>query len=416
MLRLGAGIFCSSYSRLPLFNGTRTLYAPRLTRAGKGWRMPLVCIDCRYIGPKPSGIAKVVQALVDHVPELAPDLDFLLLKNPKLSKQLSTAENVTEAVVNAAANSPTTMWRLPSVADLSLVDLFHATFNIMPARLHMPCVTTVHDIMWLTNPEWCNSRFSSLLERFFYQHGIRRALERSAAIATVSEASRHAIESYAPHVAHRIHVTPLGVSRAYRQVAFQPEELARLGLSPGRSFVLCVGQYVPYKNHEGALRIFAEAAASLDHIDLVFVQRLNRYSDDLRRLAATLGLADRVHFLPLVHQGDLTLLLNAAEVLLHPSYCEGFGLPLVEAMACGCPVVTSNQSAMPEVVGDAGLLADPYDVRAMATALRSVIEDPSVASEMKEKGLQRAASFQWREFARDNLEIYRRVLRQSPEI
>lgn len=373
--------------------------------------MPLVCIDCRYIGPKPSGIAKVVQALVDWLPDLAPDLDFLLLKNPKLSGHLSTAGNVTEAVVNATANSPTTMWRLPAAVDLSRVDLFHATFNIMPARLRMPCVTTVHDIMWLTNPEWCNARFSSVLERFFYRHGIRRALKQSAAIATVSEASRQAIVAHSPDVADRIDVTPLGISHAYREAAYQPEELGRLGLSADRPFILCVGQYVPYKNHEGALRIFAEATRSLDHVDLVFVQRLNRHSSDLRDLAASLGIAHRVRFLPLVEQDDLTLLFNAATALLHPSYCEGFGLPLAEAMACGCPVVTSNRSAMPEVVGDAGLLADPNDIGAMAAALRHVIEDSSLAAMMKQKGLQRAARFQWRQFARDNLDIYRRILR-----
>lgn len=378
--------------------------------------MPLVCIDCRYIGPKPSGIAKVVQALVDWVPELAPDLDFLLLKNPKFTGQLSTAGNVTEAVVNAAANSPTTMWRLPAAADLSQVDLFHATFNIMPARLRMPCVTTVHDIMWLTNPEWCNSRFSSLLERFFYQHGIRRALEQSAAIATVSEASRRAIEAYAPQAAERIAVTPLGISPAYREITYRPDELGRLGLASDRPFILCVGQYVPYKNHEGALRIFAEATESLDDVDLVFVQRLNRRSDSLRRLATSLGIAHRVRFLPLVEQRDLTLLFNAAKALLHPSYCEGFGLPLAEAMACGCPVVTSGRSAMLEVVGEAGLLADPDDIHAMAAALRRVIENSSLAATLKQKGLQRAARFEWRRFAHDNLDVYRRVLRRAPEI
>jgi glycosyltransferase involved in cell wall biosynthesis len=373
--------------------------------------MPLVCIDCRYIGPKPSGIAKVVQALLDWVPELAPDFDFLLLKSPKVSGRLSTAENVTEVVVEAAANSPTTMWRLPAVVDLTRVDLFHATFNIMPAGLRMPCVTTVHDIMWLTNPEWCSSRFSSTLEKWFYQHGISRALERSAAIATVSEASRSEIQRHSPQVAERIHVTSLGVSPDYRQIKVIPSALKRLGLSPDRPFILCVGQYVPYKNHEGALKIFARATEHLEHVDLVFVQRLNRRSDRLRRLASTLGIAHRVHFLPVVDGHDLTLLFNAAAALLHPSYCEGFGLPLAEAMACGCPVVTSDRSAMLEVVGDAGLLADPHDVSAMASALRRVIEDSSLSSAMRQKGLHRAAHFRWRRFAEANLEIYRSIVR-----
>jgi glycosyltransferase involved in cell wall biosynthesis len=373
--------------------------------------MPLVCIDCRYIGPRPSGIAKVVKALIDWLPGLAPDLDFLLLKSPKAGGSLSAAENVREIVVKATANSPTTMWRLPDVVDLSRVDLFHATFNIMPARLRMPCVTTIHDVMWLTNPEWCNSRFSYGVERWFYQHGIRRALDQSAAIATVSDASRREIEAHSPHVAGRVHVTPLGVSPEYRVTDTPRSALSRLGMSPERAFILCVGQYVPYKNHEGALRIFAQAMRDRPEIDLVFVQRLNRHSKSLHDLAAHLGISDRVRFLPVVEQADLTLLLNSAQALLHPSYCEGFGLPLAEAMACGCPVLTSDRSAMPEVVGNAGLLADPLEVPAMGAALIRLIDEPALCAAMRQEGLRRAKRFQWCQFAADNLAIYRKCLR-----
>jgi len=372
--------------------------------------MPLICIDCRYIGPRPSGIAKVVQALVNHAPSLAPDLDFLLLKHPRATDRLTTAENVREVVVKAAANSPTTMWWLPFAVDLSQVDLFHATFNIMPAGLRMPCVTTVHDIMWLTNPEWCNARYSSAIERPFYQHGINRALRRSAAIATVSEASKREICEFASLAADRVKVTPLGVAKECRKVAVDPRRLARLGLPPERRFVLTVGQHVPYKNHEGAVEIFAEAAASLSDVDLVFVQRINRQPDELKQLAEQLGVGKRLHFLPSVDQDDLTMLYSAATALLHPSFCEGFGLPLAEAMACGCPVVTSDVSAMAEVVGDAGLMANPHDPSGMASALRTVLTVPGVRAALQDKGPQRAAAMNWERFAAGNVELYREAM------
>ena len=372
--------------------------------------MTKVCVDCRYIGPRPSGIGKVQQALADYLPGLAPEMEFIFLKRTDAPAQLSNATNVREVVVHAAANSPATMWWLPRVAPLGDVRLFHATFNIMPAGLTMPCVTTVHDIMWLTNPQWCKARFSRPIERRFYRHGINRALRRSAAITTVSEASKRELLRWNPALAGRVHAALLGASDVYRPVSNTAEQLAGLGLPAGKRFVLTVGQYVPYKNHEGALRVFAEACGSREDVHLVFVQRLSRNAEDLRALAAALGIAERVHFLEAVDDASLVALYGAAACLLHPSYCEGFGLPLLEAMACGCPVVASDHSAMPEVLGGAGLLAPVHDTAAMASALRRALDEPGLAETLGKAGIARAETFSWKRFAVQNLEVYRGVL------
>lgn len=372
--------------------------------------MKTICVDCRYIGPRPSGIGKTQQALVDFLPGLAPDVEFIFLKRANAPDRLSLASNAREIIVHAAANSPATMWWLPLKAPLEAVDLFHATFNIMPAGLAMPCVTTVHDIMWLTNPEWCKARFSRPLEQRFYRHGISRALRRSAAITTVSEASKQELLRWQPALAGRVHAALLGVTGEYRPIANAVSRLTGLSLPPGQRLVLTVGQYVPYKNHEGALRIFAEACGSRTDTSLVFVQRLSRNSEDLRVLAAQLGIAGRVHFLEAVDDAQLVALYAAADCLLHPSFCEGFGLPLLEAMACGCPVVASDHSAMPEVLGGAGLLAPVHDTRAMAAALRRVLDEPALAQTLGCAGVARASAFSWEHFAARNLAVYRHVL------
>lgn len=367
-------------------------------------------LDCRYVNARPSGIGEVVMALAAHLPELAPRCEFLFLRHPDRTEPLSTAPNVREVTVASPANGPATLLCLPRIVDLAGLDLFHAPANIMPGGLSMPCVTTVHDIMWLTHPEWCNPGWWGKVERRFYGQGIRRALRHSAAIATVSEATRQEILDRSPDLANRIIVTRSGVSREFAPAAHNPALLAEAGLDPARRFCLVVGQYAPYKNQETALAAFAAAFGDTPDMDLVMVQRRGAASERLLRLAARHGMAGRVHLIRAARREVLIQLYSAAQTLLHPSLCEGFGNPLAEAMACGCPVITSNLSAMPEVTGGAALLADPLDVAGLAAALRRVVDDPDLRQSLRERGLERARQLDWKDFAAANLEIYRRVL------
>lgn len=372
--------------------------------------MTLVCVDCRYIGNNPSGIGEVTWGLVRQLPTLAPDLSFLFLKNSQHQGRLSTAPNVTEVIVNSPANSPATMWWLPRVVDLRSVDLFHGPFNIMPAGLEMRTVTTIHDIMWLTHPKWCNPSLYGLIERHFYANGINRALDRSDAIATVSNATRQEITKLRPDVEPKVAVTLSGVSDDFRPVTVREETLSSIGLKPGQKFILTAGQFAPYKNHEGAIRAFARAFGSRPDFTLVMVQRRNSGAGELASLARELGVAERVHFTGAVSFSTLLELYSGAVTLLHPSLCEGFGNPVAEAMACGCPVITSNLSAMPEVAGGAALLVDPRDTDSIAAALTRIATEETLAADLSAKGLARAADLSWESFAKANLEIYRKVL------
>lgn len=378
-----------------------------------GKTRPKIALDCRYLGPRPSGIGECVAALVRHLPGLAPDCDFLFLRHPRAPTALSDAPNVTEVTVRAAANGPVTLAHLPLAVDLAGVDLFHAPANILPGGLTMPAITTVHDVMWLTHPQWCNPGVWGRVERVFYRHGISRALSRSARIATVSAASREAICSLAPLAARRTHVTLSGVVDDFAPLPRDEAVLERLGLPQGQRYVLVVGQGAPYKNHAGALRAFAAAFRQRGGIDLVLVRRRGDTGPALERLARSLGIGDRVRFLETVERSALAQLYSSAEALLHPSLAEGFGNPLAEAMACGCPVVTSDRSAMPEVTGGAALLADPTDPGAIAAMLRRVVEDRALAADLRARGLQRAAMLDWRAFAAANLALYRAVLAEA---
>ncbi|MCB2089789.1 MAG: glycosyltransferase family 4 protein, partial [Sphingomonadaceae bacterium] len=292
---------------------------------------------------------------------------------------------------------------------LADVDLFHAPANILPRGLAMRTVTTIHDLMWLTDPALCNPRQWGRVERLFYRHGISRALRQSDAILTVSEATRHEISRLQAGLAAKTTAILPGVSDQFRPVDLTDSDRLRLGL-PAGDYILTIGQDAPYKNHAAALRGFAGAFGQGHDMNLVFVQRRSVGTIHLQQLAASMGLAERVSFLAPVADVDLPLLYSGARALLHPSLCEGFGMPLAEAMACACPVITSNRSTMPEVTAGAALLVDPLDTDSIAAALTRLASDPALAAELSRKGLARARELDRRAFAAATLDIYRRVL------
>ncbi len=178
--------------------------------------------------------------------------------------------------------------------------------------------------------------------------------------------------------------------------------------------MLFVGTVEPRKNVPTLLSAFQQV---LDHyhpeVDLVLAGSPGWLTDEVYALANRLGLTGRVHFLGRVSDEELVWLYNGARLLVLPSFYEGFGLPPLEAMACGCPVVVSNVSSLPEVVGDAGLLVDPQDADALAVAIWRLLSDAALREEMVAKGLKRAACFSWTRAARETLELYRRVADQA---
>jgi glycosyltransferase involved in cell wall biosynthesis len=381
-----------------------------------GSRRPTVCVDCRYIRERPSGISTIVQALVDYLPSLAPDLDFFFLKHPKAPARLSEADNVRERVVPEEANGPATLFWLPRVVDLRGVDLFHATFNILPAGLPMPTVVTLCDVMWIKYPRWARSPGPwGRVETAFYQHGIRRALRDASRLVAISEATRTEIGTLDRGAWERTRVALEGVSADYHPLEGEDGrraiEAARAKHLPSaRRWVLTVGQFAGYKNHVTVVRAFARAFRDEPDVELALVQRLGPGQKVLEPLARSLGIEGRVRFLSGVPLPELVALYNGAIALCHPSLYEGFGNCPAEAMACGCPVVTSNRSSMPEVSGVAALLVDPEDPESVAAALRRVANEPGLAASMRARGLARASELTWKAHAERNLSAYREVL------
>jgi glycosyltransferase involved in cell wall biosynthesis len=379
-------------------------------------RPPTVCVDCRYIRERPSGIGVWVQVLVDYLPSLAPELSFLFMKHPKGPERLSNAPNARECVVPQEANGPATLFWLPRIVDLREVGLYHNTFGLMPYAMPVPTVVTIADIMQIKHPSWAKGpELWGWVEVAFKRHGLQRALRHAARIVAVSEATRSEIASVDPEAAQRTRVALQGVSDDFHRMdgaeGKRLIEGARKRWAHGAPrYVLTVGQFSAYKNHETVVRAFGRAFAHDKDMHLVLVQRLGNGPRTLRPIARALGIDDRVHFIRDVPLVDLVALYNGAVALAHPSLYEGYGNPVIEALACGCPVVTSNRSSMPEVAAGAALLVDPESVEQVADALKRIATDPALASSLVSKGLARAAELGWESFARVHVDVYREVL------
>ena len=288
-------------------------------------------------------------------------------------------------------------------------DLLHVQYT-GPVFSAAPLVVSVHDVSYLEYPQYF-TRFRSLQLRLT----VRRTLERAARVLTPSEFSRSAILRHYRIDEEKVVVVPNAVAHQFRPVE---REVARAAIQRKfgirRPFVLTVGDLQPRKNHLGLLRAFEDVLRSgpqLQH-DLVFVGKETWYSRELHRAVNQSALRDRVHFTGFVEDADLVQFYGACDLFVFPSFYEGFGLPILEAMACGRAVACSRLTAMPEVADAAGILFDPGSKEEIARAMLDILLDPELRARLERLGMQRAAAFTWEKSAARTLQVYHEVAGQ----
>jgi glycosyltransferase involved in cell wall biosynthesis len=375
-----------------------------------------IAVDCRYICERPSGIGAYVRALVQRIPALAPDISFVFWRHPTAPDgKLSAAPNVTEHTSFGTPNEPFSLL-FPSFFGPITADVFHSPHNILGRGIGVrsAAVTTVHDLMWVTSAELCDD---IALRRFirapFFQAGIRMALEHSTRILTVSQASADAIVRYDKSAHGRVFVTHNAADPWFRPTndRAQAQSAAATLIGSNAPFFLLVGQNAPSKGHALAISAFAKFARPEDK--LVLVQRLFS-GQGLDKLAQKLGVRDQLVVLPALKQESLVTLLHAAQALLQPSYAEGFGMPALEAMAAGCPVITSDIAPLVEVLGGAGLHFACGSAEDLGRVMRQLITSRSLADELRLQGIERAKHFSWDATAKTTVEVYREAAALGP--
>lgn len=365
---------------------------------------PRFVIDARYVEPKPSGIGRYVEALVERVPALAPESQFELWTHPKRPEPV-TRPNVSCHPVPAPSDGLRTLLVPARLGRLEPADVAHFPFSILGRGLPCATVVTIHDLMWLEQPELVEGRpFMRQVRRPYYYRGVTWALRHATRLIAVSESTRARMLATFPECEPRVRVTYNAVDARFREPEDRKAAASRAAelLGSAAPYYLLVGKNEPYKGHALAIEAFAQSAKE-DEL-LVLVQRASG-GRGLLEQAARLGVGERVKLLPAVTGDDLVSLLQSARALLQPSLVEGFGIPVLEAMACGCPVIASDTPALVEVAGGAALHAAVGDARALAASITELRSKDIGA--LRARGVARARSFSWERTAAETLAVYR---------
>ena len=288
------------------------------------------------------------------------------------------------------------------------LDLAHVPYFASPLFPTVPTVVTVHDLIPLILPAYRGSLLVRLYTRL-----VAAAARKAEAIITVSQASARDIGRCLHIPPERIHVTYEAAGEVFQPVEDEAQ-LRRKYALPER-YLLYLGGFDQRKNLSALLRAFALLVSKQPQARLVIAGRLpgrdSPLFPDPRRLVGELGLEERVIFTGWVAEEDKPALLSGATAFVFPSLYEGFGLPALEAMACGTPVVASNRSSLPEVVGEGGILVEPTDMEALAEAMETLLVDDVLRAELRQRALAQAARFSWKRTALETLAVYRKVVR-----
>jgi glycosyltransferase involved in cell wall biosynthesis len=381
--------------------------APRALRKDKIQAEMRIAIDARKL--RDYGVGTYVRNLLRHLSRLDSSTEYVLLCQQRdfgIAQELG--ENFRLVREDSPGYSVREQWRIPLRLRRERPHLFHAPHYVLPPLTPCKSVVTIHDCIHLRFPQYLPNRLG-----YAYARGsMSFAAHRSSRILTVSEASKRDILHYFHIPASKIDVIYNAIDERFSQKPTEDEvERVRERYQLNDPFVLYTGNIKPHKNLERLIEAFhLFRKRGFDQVKLLIIgDQISKYAT-LRRAVHRHNLHKHVRFFGFVPDQTLAVLYRLAAVFVFPSLYEGFGLPPLEAMASGTPVITSNVSSLPEVVGDAALLIDPYEPEAIAEAMCTVLNDADLRFALRERGFARARHFSWERSVQRIRQIYEEVL------
>ncbi|HMQ30112.1 MAG TPA: glycosyltransferase family 1 protein [Chloroflexaceae bacterium] len=364
----------------------------------------------RLLGPayEGYGVQTLLLGLLRGIAELEPGHELVLIVDPAqaLPPELRGAFRAAPLAPPPSGAAARLWWDHLAVGMLCRqlgADALYCPAHVRPLYAPCPTVVSVPDMMYHRFPEqWAWS------DQAYFRLAVSGLTRRATAIAALSEATRRDLLAMVGAPAERVAVVYPGVPAGFRPVD-PAAALARLGVE--RPYVLCVSSDHPRKNLGGMIAAFEQVAAEVPH-ELVLAGPAVWASEQVRARVESSPFAGRIRRLGVVPEADLVALYSGADLFALPSLYEGFGFPVLEAMACGCPTITSAVSSLPEVAGAAAILTPPGDTDALADALRRALGDAALRADMGRRGLAQARRFSWRAAAEQTLALLERAARE----
>lgn len=381
-------------------------------------------IDCSQVSAESTGVGLYEYNLVSALSRVDRENDYLLypafyglfLRGGR-KEMLPNTGNFRVAFFGVPSVLVKPLWSpvIPAAIKermLGDVDVVHSTTYAAP-RLRdrkKRLVATIYDLTALTHPE-CHRRQNVRI----CVKGIRDAVRYADAIIAISEHTKKDLVEHAGCPPELVTVTPLAADPMYRPVdepAGHDRVRTRYGLP--RRYILFIGSLEPRKNVRTLIEAYARLPERLrQEFSLVVAGARGWKNSDVQDTVGRLGVEDHVTFAGYIDRADISTVYSMAEVFVYPSLYEGFGLPILESMACGTPVITSNTSSMPEVAGEAAELVTPTDTDELASALTRVLDDEALRLDMRARGLERSGEFTWERCARETVGVYEKVYRSG---
>jgi len=361
-----------------------------------------IALDLRKL--ESSGIGRYMRSIVEALVHEAPEHEYVLII-PQGSEHLLNLNGAKTKIlpVNVPYYSIREQLAIPALLAKHRVDLFHSPHFVVPVIRTCPLVVNIHDVIYMAR----RKELKSHIGRFYYRCMMPLAARWSDAVITSCEYTKQEIIHHLGARPDKVFVVPYGIDSRFQPVT-NAESLERVRRKYGISeqYVLYVGIYRERKNHAGLLQAFQHLVHSGIPSQLVIAGPISEAEQELRALAAELGIEKRVMLTGFVADEDLPALYSGARVYACPSLAEGFGLTVIEAMACGTPVVCAQNSSLPEAAGTAALFADVANPELFAEALRRAFLDDALRQELIDRGHIHTTRFSWKIAAQDTLKIY----------
>ena len=363
------------------------------------------------------GMDMMALELIKNLQKLDEVNDYYIFVNP--GEDDSVIQPKRNFKIVALSKSPYPIWEqilLPKAIKDYKVDILHCTSNTAPLNLQIPLILTLHDIIYLEKMDWKSGSWYQRLGNLYRRWNVPRIVNKAARILTVSKFEEKRIRRHFNLAQGKVDVVYNGIGKHFQLLDAEQVEKKRNKVALPDQYFLFLGNTDPKKNLSGliqALKILKEEC------ELTIPCVITDLSDDvllpiLKEMDAE-DLRDHLYLTGYIRNSNMPLLYNNALFFLYISLRESFGLPILEAMACGCPVITSNTSSMPEIAGDAALLVDPTDPEAIANTIRILIRKEDVRSSLREKGLARPSLFSYTSRVKRIINIYKEVYRQANE-